>query len=94
MGGGRKPPRSPSPRIPRCPGDLYRVSIARVWLRPEYFPGIGAPKPQASSVNVGTQTDARTRTRTHTLLVCTRTRTHTLLVATDDPGLHTSAELL
>ena len=28
-------------RIPRCPGGLYRGSIARFWLRPELFPGIG-----------------------------------------------------
>ena len=36
------PPRSPPSGIPRCPGGLYRGSIAQVWLRHEMFPSIGS----------------------------------------------------
>jgi hypothetical protein len=38
-------PRNTRPRIPRCPGGLYRCPVARVWLGPEMFPGIGVPPP-------------------------------------------------
>jgi hypothetical protein len=45
--------------FPRCPGGLYRGSIAQVWLRPEFFPGIQpgvlpGPVTGSHTVNRGT----------------------------------------
>jgi hypothetical protein len=58
------PPRSPSPRIPRCPGGLYRAFIARVRLGPElsrhggFSPGLlSTPPPQNNAQSSAKNTE-------------------------------------